>query len=108
MELEPRFWLLSKYSNLDKPELDFPLGLAATTELRDAFAYVGLTFVEPQSKEELDKRIATLRAEIEAQNRYLTEMSKTGFRGDPGQFVGSKFVADIFQSGRQSFASRGR
>jgi hypothetical protein len=106
MDLDPRLWLLSKFCKPDEADLQFPLDAGRTAELRDAFAYVGLTFVEPAHADELKARYAALTAEVEAQNRYLFKLSGTGFRDDPREFVGSKFVADVVQSGRRAFAAR--
>jgi hypothetical protein len=106
MDLDPRLWLLSKFCKPDEADLQFPLDAGRTAELRDAFAYVGLPFVEPANADELNARYATLSAEVEAQNSYLFKLSGTAFRDDPREFIGSKFVADIVQSGRRAFAAR--
>ena len=106
MDLDPRLWLVSRFCEPDTADLQFPLDAGRVAELRDAFAYVGLDFVEPANADELKARYATLSAEVEAQNRYLFKMSGSGFRDDAREFRGSKFVADIVQSGRQAFAER--
>ena len=106
MDLDPRLWLLSRFCAPEEADLQFPLDVNRAAELRDAFAYVGLTLQQPTNADELRTCLARLSAEVEAQNRYLFKMSGTGFRDEPREFAGSKFVADVVQSGRQAFAQR--
>jgi hypothetical protein len=106
MNLDPRLWLVSRFCKPEEADLHFPLSAVRASELRDAFAYLGLALVEPTNADELKARYATLSAEVTAQNKYLFRMSGTGFRDEPREYVGSKFVADIVQSGRQAFAQR--
>jgi hypothetical protein len=106
MDLDPRLWLVSRFCEPDEADMQFPLGVTRASELREAFAYIGLAFVEPTNADELQACYATLSAEVEAQNRYLFKLSETGFRDEPREFVASKFVADVVQSGRQAFAQR--
>ena len=101
LELDPAYWLLSKFVHVPPSERrpTFPGETAA--ELGRAFEYVGLPFVDPMDKDDFDACVLLLSREVIDQNVYLNELSRNHYRDIQIEYRHSKFVRDIISLNRK-------